>query len=103
MTEPPVRISGSAFCTVNSDARALRSKVASKFSSVILPNSSGSTRPEFTTRMSSPPPPFREARREQPVQVGAARAIYRHGRHAVADQGFGLVQLALSTPGDEDV
>ena len=55
MTEPPSRISGSAFCTVNSVALALRSKVRSKFSSVILPNSSGSTRPEFATRMSSAP------------------------------------------------
>src|SRR5246127_2970816 len=55
ITEPPFRISGSAFCTVNSVARALSSKVRSKFSSVILPSSSGSTRPEFATRMSKPP------------------------------------------------
>ena len=33
MTEPPLRISGSAFCTVNSVPRALSSKVRSKFSS----------------------------------------------------------------------
>jgi hypothetical protein len=37
MTEPPVRINGNAFCTVNSDARALTSKVASKFCSSDLP------------------------------------------------------------------
>src|SRR5258708_22478237 len=55
MTEPPSRINGSAFCTVKSVPRALRSKVASKFSSVIFPSSSGSTRPELATRMSRPP------------------------------------------------
>src|ERR1700747_1700633 len=102
MTEPPVRISGSAFCTVNSVARALRSKVASKFSSVILPSSSGSTRPEPATRMSSPPS-SRQDGREQPVQIRADRDVAREGAHAVADQRFGLVQLALAAAHDEDM
>ncbi len=102
MTEPPSRISGSAFCTVNSVARALRSKVRSKFSSVILPSSSGSTRPEFATRMSSAPfsssTVANSLSRSAPLVASAG-----NGGHAVADQRFGLVQLALAPPGDEDV
>ena len=31
------------------------------------------------------------------------KAFAGHGRHAVADQRLGLVQLALAAPGDEDV
>ena len=46
---------------------------------------------------------FPEDRCEQPVQVGAAGDITGDGGQTVADQRFGLVQLALSTPGDEDV
>jgi hypothetical protein len=44
-----------------------------------------------------------EDRREQGVLVCTACAIDGDGGDAVADQGFGLVQLALAAPGNKHV
>jgi hypothetical protein len=41
--------------------------------------------------------------REQPVQVRADRDVAREGAHGVADQCFGLIQLALAAADDEDM
>src|ERR1700739_4508016 len=102
MTEPPLRISGSAFCTVNSVARALRLKVASKFSSVILPSISDSPRGRIR-HQDVQPALFGEHRRGQLVQVGAVSDVAGDGAQAVTDQRFGLVQLASAAARDEDV
>ena len=40
---------------------------------------------------------------EQPLEIGGLRDVAGDGGHVAADRGHGLVQLVLSTSGDEDV
>ncbi len=101
MTEPPVRINGSAFCTVNSVARALRLNVASKFSSVILPSISGSPRAELATRMSKPTSVSRTVANNlsrSAVSVTSPATVFRPSPIVLC-----LIQRASAAAHDEDV
>jgi hypothetical protein len=102
MTEPPSRINGSAFCTVKQRCPGIEveGEIEVLFGDLaqLFGLNPARVRDDDVQRAL-----FLEHRREQLVQVGALGGIGGNGGHAVADQRFGLVQLALAAPGDEDV
>ncbi len=95
MIEPPLRKSGSAFCTVKSSPFTFMSKVLSKCSSVIEPNghefaaaSVGEDNVDVTF--------FPLDRRVQAIEVPELRDVTLNCGDVLGDQLDGLVELPLA-------